>query len=758
MAIKKDITVTVQGQKSIMSDDNIYIYQGDKDIDLYFTIIDNRFEFEATTVKKYNFTLRKPDGDLLPETSITPMADNKAKLTITEDMANELSETGQYDILIHLYDERGARITIPEISFEVKRPLMTTNVLTNSGLVSSAILDDINEKLTRLNPDGKYNRTIWQKGDLITKEKLNKIEYELEDLNNNQVDVSTQLNEKANEIDLEIERNRIDNLAKLGEGSTTGDAELIDARVGADGVTYTNVGSSIRKQIGDISEYLNSYGTIQTPTLINGKFITANGTMSENLSSTCTDYIDVLGNNQIKVYNAYLNDARCICSYDENKTFISVLATNKGVEPIDILLNLPLNTKYIRATGKPNLPIKISHSNMYQNVNDRLNAIISEIENGKTIIYSNDKNFWQQKNITTSGEIDSNFTNSNILSNIINEKTNIKVPSGFMYAIAKYNQDGTWNSRSSWVKGSTETVIDWTYSYRIVFVTEYTSSKTLDEMLSNLELVSYKEPSKEEKAVNFINRFTCSDTGNKIMHFSIDDTWLCIKDITNNSYTSIFENTFLNKLKELHDLYGICVTLNTFNTNTTDSNYSILNVPTKYQAEFKANKSWLKFAFHGEDETSNYDTSTGISESYDKFISGIYKLTGDYECIDSFTRLGYFGGSLKNVLTIKNKQYGVKGLLCADTTNRVSYYLNDEQNKVVQKKGKYLDVENEIVMFKTITRSVPDMIKEIENNLSYQKYVEIFMHEYEGNPTFSNVAKWAKENGYIFAFPSDIVT
>ena len=183
MAIKKDITVTVQGQKSIMSDDNIYIYQGDKDIDLYFTIIDNRFEFEATTVKKYNFTLRKPDGDLLPETSITPMADNKAKLTITEDMANELSEIGQYDILIHLYDERGARITIPEISFEVKKPLMTTNVLTNSGFVSSAILDDINEKLIRLNSDGKYNRTVWQKGDLITKEKLNKIEYELEDLN-----------------------------------------------------------------------------------------------------------------------------------------------------------------------------------------------------------------------------------------------------------------------------------------------------------------------------------------------------------------------------------------------------------------------------------------------------------------------------------------------------------------------------------------------------------------------------------------------
>lgn len=37
--------------------------------------------------------------------------------------------------------------------------------------------------------------------------------------------------------ELAVERARITNLATLSEGSTTGDAELIDARVGADGVT-----------------------------------------------------------------------------------------------------------------------------------------------------------------------------------------------------------------------------------------------------------------------------------------------------------------------------------------------------------------------------------------------------------------------------------------------------------------------------------------------------------------------------------------
>ena len=63
---------------------------------------------------------------------------------------------------------------------------------------------------------------------------------------------------------VKVERARIDNLAKLGEGSTTGDAELVDIRVDINGDTHGNAGSAVRRQISELHGVLSGEGMTLT--------------------------------------------------------------------------------------------------------------------------------------------------------------------------------------------------------------------------------------------------------------------------------------------------------------------------------------------------------------------------------------------------------------------------------------------------------------------------------------------------------------
>lgn len=72
----------------------------------------------------------------------------------------------------------------------------------------------------------------------------------------------TNANVSKNATNIATQSARIDSFTRLTEGSTTGDAELIDGRVGADGNTYTNIGGAIRGQYNNLFTQINKNNLI----------------------------------------------------------------------------------------------------------------------------------------------------------------------------------------------------------------------------------------------------------------------------------------------------------------------------------------------------------------------------------------------------------------------------------------------------------------------------------------------------------------
>ena len=55
---------------------------------------------------------------------------------------------------------------------------------------------------------------------------------------------------------------RVDEFATLTDGSTTGDAELMDIRIAADGSTYVNAGTAVREQISQLTQRVDAMSAL----------------------------------------------------------------------------------------------------------------------------------------------------------------------------------------------------------------------------------------------------------------------------------------------------------------------------------------------------------------------------------------------------------------------------------------------------------------------------------------------------------------
>lgn len=153
----------------------------------------------------------------------------------------------------------------------------------------------------------------------------------------NNINQSSQLLEKAEGLgylkeEYDVLEARMNQFTSLQEGSTTGDAELQDIRVGSDGKTYDTAGDAVRGQIGELKGDL---ANIIYKGLINGfdkdntvgGYLSNNGNVNSDSRYVTSDYFDVHEN---KTYYALqmvgtvkYDNVSYICFYDSSKTFIT---------------------------------------------------------------------------------------------------------------------------------------------------------------------------------------------------------------------------------------------------------------------------------------------------------------------------------------------------------------------------------------------------------------------------------------------------
>ncbi|MEG2076026.1 MAG: hypothetical protein RRY34_05940, partial [Victivallaceae bacterium] len=120
--------------------------------------------------------------------------------------------------------------------------------------------------------------------------------------------------------------------------------------------------------------------------------------------------------------------------------------------------------------------------------------------------------------------------------------------------------------------------------------------------------------------------FYYDDTLEKRYNFFIDDNSFALTEITRKRPKSIFDIHYLGKLKEFHEKYQACFTLNTFFGNDHDTNHWTLEeLPTEYRPEWEANSNWLKIAFHANSEFPDAPYGRAFPEQYQvhhrKFIA-----------------------------------------------------------------------------------------------------------------------------------------
>ena len=218
--ISRNFDLVLRGNDARLRE-KIYVYRGDYGIDLKFNILDSldyylseRNDLEGTGV---TILFTNPSGDSMYTTEST-IHEGFVTFRITEDMTDDFEEIGEYTLQIRLIGP-DYRVTIPAFKFNVSPIISDTNgsiigtARVGFARVAASGTSPVSDlTLFSVDSDG-YIKTNWQNGDVITRDKMNKIEsgifdnsQMINDISNSVDDMGRDIRQLENKVEREIEQ------------------------------------------------------------------------------------------------------------------------------------------------------------------------------------------------------------------------------------------------------------------------------------------------------------------------------------------------------------------------------------------------------------------------------------------------------------------------------------------------------------------------------------------------------------------------